>query len=70
QEASITPPRGAVPLGRIGRNIRAYRIPATRTRGERYLYILHQGANPARGVNPAMITSFRPDRVEEIAGVY
>ncbi|KOU34437.1 hypothetical protein ADK54_40370, partial [Streptomyces sp. WM6378] len=24
QEASITPPRGAVPLGRIGRNIRAY----------------------------------------------
>ncbi|MFJ5294796.1 MULTISPECIES: RICIN domain-containing protein [unclassified Streptomyces] len=70
QEASITPPSGAVSLGRIGRNIRAYRIPATRTRGERYLYILHQGANPARGVNPAMITSFRPNRVEEIAGVY
>lgn len=70
QEASITPPTGAVSLGRIGANIRAYRIPATRTRGVRYLYILHQGANPARGVNPAMITSFRPDRVEEIPGVY
>ncbi len=30
QEASVTPPAGAVPLRRIGRNIRAYRIPATR----------------------------------------
>ncbi|GHG78732.1 RICIN domain-containing protein [Streptomyces griseocarneus] len=70
QEASVTPPAGAVPLGRIGRNVRAYRIPATRTRGVRYLYILYQGARPERGVNPAMITSFRPDRVEEIPGVY
>jgi hypothetical protein len=34
----------------------------------RYLFILHQGANPNLGVNPAMLTSWLPDNVLAVPG--
>ena len=71
QEAPVTPPAAARALpGNYGAGISGYVIPGNRARGERYLFILSQGNNPSLGVNPAMITSWLPDHVLNVDGVY
>lgn len=71
QEAPVTPPNAARRLhGNYGAGISGYVIPGNRARGQRYLFILSQGNNPSLGVNPAMITSWLPDHVLNIDGVY